>query len=128
MTAGHPSYVPFQELPLQVQTLMAKLDPAGSGAGDQVITVPNTFVATTEAISHTGTKRALVDCELQPYRTDPTAAALTPRTRASIPVHRYGQSVNQPAIAQKHRLALVADVAPIQVATVTDSLKAALAT
>src|SRR5438105_8546362 len=61
----------------------------GIGAGDEVITVANTFIATAEAISYTGAKPVLVDCELDTYLIDPraVAAAITPRTRAIIPVH-----------------------------------------
>ena len=65
----------------------------GIGAGDEVITVANTFIATAEAISYSGAKPVLVDCCLENYLIDPqaVAAAITPRTRAIIPVHLYGQ-------------------------------------
>jgi dTDP-4-amino-4,6-dideoxygalactose transaminase len=86
------------------------------GPGDEVITVANSFIATAEAISYTGAKPVLVDCELETYLIDPTAveAAITPRTRAIMPVHLYGQPANMAALsalAQKHGLALVEDAA-----------------
>jgi dTDP-4-amino-4,6-dideoxygalactose transaminase len=63
------------------------------GKGDEVITVANTFFATVEAICHVGATPVLVDCRQSDALIDPVqiAAAITPRTKAIIPVHLYGQ-------------------------------------
>lgn len=97
----------------------------GIGPGDEVITVANTFIATAEAISYAGATPVLVDCDLEHYLIDPAAvaAAITPRTRAIIPVHLYGQPANWSAlsaIAQKHGLALIEDAAQAHGATLID--------
>ena len=97
----------------------------GIGPGDEVITVANTFIATAEAISYTGAKPVLVDCDLENYLIDPAAvaAAITPRTRAIIPVHLYGQPANMDALAalaRKHGLALIEDAAQAHGATLRD--------
>ena len=97
----------------------------GIGAGDEVITVANSFIATAEAISYLGAKPVLVDCCLDDYLIDPAAvaAAITPRTRAIIPVHLYGQPANidaLAALAKKHGLALVEDAAQAHGATLAD--------
>ena len=65
---------------------------AGIGAGDEVITVGHTFVATVSAIVHTGARPVLIDVTPD-YNMDPEKleAAVTPRTRAVIPVHLNGR-------------------------------------
>jgi dTDP-4-amino-4,6-dideoxygalactose transaminase len=95
------------------------------GPGHEVITVANSFIATAEAISYTGAKPILVDCERDTYLIDPAAvaAAITPRTRAIMPVHLYGQPANMDAlgvIAKKHGLALIEDAAQAHGATLKD--------
>ncbi len=72
----------------------------GVGPGDQVITVAHTFIATAEAISATGATPVFVDIQPDSYNMDPAqvAQAVTPRTRAVIPVHIYGQPADIPAI------------------------------
>ncbi len=97
----------------------------GIGPGHEVITVANSFIATAEAISYTGAKPVLVDCSLDDYLIDPTAvaAAITPRTRAIMPVHLYGQPANMDALAalaQQHGLALIEDAAQAHGATLKD--------
>ncbi|HEY7364496.1 MAG TPA: DegT/DnrJ/EryC1/StrS family aminotransferase, partial [Methylomirabilota bacterium] len=87
---------------------------AGVGAGDEVITAPNTFIATCEAISYTGARPVFVDVRPDTYTIDVARleAAITPRTRAIIPVHLYGQPADLDPIveiAQQHRLALIED-------------------
>lgn len=68
----------------------------GIGAGDEVITAANTFVATVEAIHHTGATPVLVDCDPDSYLLDfeQVEQKATPRTKAIIPVHLYGQMVD----------------------------------
>ncbi len=86
------------------------------GPGDEVITTPFTFVATTEAIGIVGAKPVFVDIDPQTYNIDVTKieAAITPRTKAIMPVHLYGQPCDMDAlgdIAQRHKLAIVEDCA-----------------
>ena len=174
MTAAPSPKVPFQDLPLQIRTLRAELDPAidavlrhgqfilgpevaafeqawaqfcttkhaigvgsgtdalqlilralGIGPGHEVITVANSFIATAEAVSYTGATPVLVDCSLDDYLIDPVAvaAAITPRTRAILPVHLYGQPANMDALAalaHRHGLALIEDAAQAHGATLKD--------
>ena len=98
----------------------------GIGAGDEVITVANTFIATALAISHAGATPVLVDCKLEDYLIGPAAveAAITPRTKAIIPVHLYGQPANMAPlaeIARRHSLVLIEDAAQAHGATIADS-------
>jgi dTDP-4-amino-4,6-dideoxygalactose transaminase len=88
----------------------------GIGGGDEVITTANTFIATVLAIMATGARPVLVDVGPATYNMDPLAleAAITPRTRAVIPVHLYGQPVDLDpicAIARSHNLLVVEDAA-----------------
>src|ERR1051326_8760101 len=85
----------------------------GIGAGDEVITTPNTFVATVGAIVMTGARPVFVDSE-DGYVIDPARIeeAITPRTRAIIPVHYTGNVADMPAImeiARRHNLSVVED-------------------
>lgn len=86
------------------------------GPGDEVITVPMTFIATTEAISRTGARPVFVDIDDSHYTMDPEglARALTPRTRAILPVHLFGQMAPMAEImefAQRHGLVVIEDAA-----------------
>ncbi|HEU4765953.1 MAG TPA: DegT/DnrJ/EryC1/StrS family aminotransferase [Pyrinomonadaceae bacterium] len=88
----------------------------GIGAGDEVITVAHTFIATSEAISMTGATPIFIDVTDDTMLMDPALieAAITPRTKALIPVHLYGQSCDMDAImeiARKHGLKVVEDAA-----------------
>lgn len=88
----------------------------GIGAGDEVITVPNTFIATAEAITYTGAKPVFVDIDDRTYTMDTGLLehARTPRTKAVIPVHLYGQVADLDPIAsfaRKHGLYLIEDAA-----------------
>src|SRR2546423_5995222 len=66
----------------------------GGGPGDEVVTAPNSFMATAEAISLCGAKPVFVDVDPQTYTMDPNQleAAITLRTQAIIPVHLFGQT------------------------------------
>jgi dTDP-4-amino-4,6-dideoxygalactose transaminase len=86
----------------------------GIGPGDEVITHANTFFATAEAIWIAGATAVLVDCDAKTKCIDvqKIEAAITPRTRAVIPVHLYGQCADMAAlkkIADKHKLRLIED-------------------
>lgn len=88
----------------------------GVGPGDEVITAANTFIATVFAIMAVGATPTLVDVERDTYTIDPEriAAAITPRTRAIIPVHLYGQPADMDrigALASQHDLLVVEDAA-----------------
>ena len=87
---------------------------AGVKAGDEVITTPNTFIATAEAITYTGAKPVFVDIDPRTANLDPSkiAAAVTPRTRAILPVHLYGLAAEMDPIldaAAQHHLAVIED-------------------
>jgi len=86
----------------------------GIGPGDEVITHPNTFFATVEAIWIAGATTVMVDCDPRTKCIDPARieAAITPKTKAIIPVHLYGQCANMPAIwaiAEKRKLLVIED-------------------
>ena len=90
------------------------LQALGIGAGDEVITVPNTFIATAEGISAVGARPVFVDIDPVSYTMDPAKveAAITPRTRAILPVHLYGQPADLDPlldIATRHNLPLIED-------------------
>jgi dTDP-4-amino-4,6-dideoxygalactose transaminase len=82
--------------------------------GDEVITTPYTFIATSSSIFHTGARPVYVDIDLASYNLDPTKieAAITPHTRAIVPVHLGGRPADLDAIlvvAQKHGLVVLED-------------------
>jgi dTDP-4-amino-4,6-dideoxygalactose transaminase len=86
----------------------------GIGPGDEVITVPYTFIATVEAISAVGARPVLVDIDPLSFTMDPrkAEAAVTAKTRAILPVHLCGQTANMEpllALAKQRGLAVVED-------------------
>jgi len=86
----------------------------GVQPGDEVITTPNTFIATAEAISYVGARPVFIDIDPQTANLDPARveAAITPRTRAIIPVHLYGRAADLDpllGLAQRHGLAVIED-------------------
>ncbi|MGE0040296.1 MAG: DegT/DnrJ/EryC1/StrS family aminotransferase [Vicinamibacterales bacterium] len=98
---------------------------AGIGPGDEVITVPFTFVATVAAIQYAGARPVLVDVEPRSLTMDVAAveAAITPRTKAIMPVHLYGQPADMDpilAIAARHGLTVIEDAAQAHLARYRD--------
>lgn len=94
--------------------LYLSLRALGVGPGDEVITVANTFIATALAIAYTGATPVLVDVNQYDYVIDVELIerAITPRTKAIVPVHLYGQPADMPAIlevAQKYDLPVIQD-------------------
>ncbi len=89
---------------------------AGVGPGDEVITVPFTFVATAAAIEYAGARPVFVDVDPVYLTMDPAAIEprITPRTKAIVPVHLYGQPADMAPIleiARRHRLVVIEDAA-----------------
>ena len=88
-------------------------------SGDEVVVPANTYIATILAVTENGLTPLLVEPDLATYNLDPARieAALTPRTRAILPVHLYGQTANMTginAIAHKHGLLVLEDSAQAQ--------------
>jgi dTDP-4-amino-4,6-dideoxygalactose transaminase len=89
---------------------------AGVGPGDEVITVPFTFVASVAAVLYAGARPVLVDVDPLSFTMDPAAveAGITPRTKAILPVHLYGQPADMDRIteiARRHSLVVIEDAA-----------------
>ncbi len=89
---------------------------AGVGPGDEVITVPFTFIASVAAIGYVGARAVLVDIDPSLFTLDPEGIekAITPRTKAILPVHLYGQTADMAPIvevARRHGLVVIEDAA-----------------
>ena len=94
--------------------LLIALMAEGVGAGDEVITSPYTFFATAGSIARVGAKPVFVDMDPVTFNMNPSrvAAKINSRTKAIIPVHLYGQSVDMDPVmelAKKHKLAVIED-------------------
>ena len=89
---------------------------AGIGCDDEVIIPTHTFIATAEAVTFTGAKPVFVDIDETTFNMDPAKleAAITPRTKAIVPVHLYGQMADMDEInkiAEKHNIMVIEDSA-----------------
>jgi dTDP-4-amino-4,6-dideoxygalactose transaminase len=89
---------------------------AGVAPGDEVITVPMTFVATVAAIGYCGARPVFIDIDPVTYTMDPSQleGAITPRTKAIMPVHLYGQMADMDpimAVARRHGVKVIEDAA-----------------
>jgi dTDP-4-amino-4,6-dideoxygalactose transaminase len=98
------------------EALVLALRALGIGPGHEVITVPNSFIATSEAVTAVGATVRFVDVDPKTYTIDveKLEAAVTPRTGAVIPVHLYGQAANMDAVlevSRRHHLKVVEDAA-----------------
>jgi dTDP-4-amino-4,6-dideoxygalactose transaminase len=98
------------------EALWLALLACGIGPGDEVITVPNSFMATAEAITYTGAKPVFVDVDERTYTMNPALLekARTSRTKAVIPVHLFGQPADLDpilAFARRHDLRVIEDAA-----------------
>ncbi len=105
----------------------------GIEAGDEIVTTPFTFIATGEMIALLGARPVFVDIDPRTYNLDPTGLerALTPRTRAIMPVSLYGQCADLDeinVIATRHRLAVIEDGAQSFGATYKGRQSCALST
>lgn len=97
-----------------LSALKLALEAFGIGAGDEVIVQANTFIATAAAVTFVGATVVLVDVEPDSYNIDPELieAAITPRTKAIIPVHLYGIPADMDRIcdiARRHNLIVIED-------------------
>lgn len=114
-------------------TLMIAMMALGISHGDEVITTPFTFIATGEMIALLGAKPVFVDVDPRTYNIDPAKieSAITPRTKAIMPVSLYGQCADFEAInsiAEKHGLAVIEDAAQSFGATYKGKRSCALST
>ena len=96
------------------EALWLSLLASGVGPGDEVITVPSTFMATAEAITYCGARPVFVDVDERTYTMNPEAlqSVLTTKTKAIIPVHLFGQPADMDPIvefARKHGLYVIED-------------------
>jgi len=104
------------------EALWLSLLACGVGSGDEVITVPSTFMATAEAITYCGARPVFVDVDQRTYTMDPDALkhALTAKTRAIVPVHLFGQPADMDPILEfgrDHGLPVIEDACQAHGAT-----------
>lgn len=105
-----------------LDALQLTLRAYGIGPGDEVIVPTNTFIATWLAVSHVGARPVPVEPSPASFTIEAAAIerAITPRTRAVIPVHLYGQTADMDpimALAQRHNLTVIEDAAQAHGAT-----------
>src|SRR5438067_8355422 len=98
------------------EALWLSLLAGGVGPGDEVITVPNTFMATAEAITYCGARPVFVDVDERTYTMDPAGLeeVVSSRTKAIIPVHLFGQPADMDPIlefAREHDIIVIEDAA-----------------
>lgn len=99
-----------------LDALMLALRALGIGAGDEVIVPSNTYIATALAVTYVGAKPVFVEPDIRTFNINPALieSAITPKTKAIMPVHLYGQPCDMDpimAIAKKHGLRIVEDCA-----------------
>src|SRR5206468_860810 len=99
-----------------LDALRLALEAAGIGAGDEVIVPANTYIASALAVSGAGARPVLVDCRDDTYEIDVESItrAITPRTKAIMPVHLYGQAADMDAlldVAKAYSLEVIEDAA-----------------
>lgn len=99
-----------------LDALMLALKALGIGAGDEVIVPSNTYIATALAVTYVGAKPVFVEPDIRTFNINPALieSAITPKTKAIMPVHLYGQPCDMDpimAIAKKHGLRIVEDCA-----------------
>lgn len=105
----------------------------GIGPGDEVITTPFTFIASASSVLFTGAKPVFVDVDEETFNIDPALieAAITPRTKAILPVHLYGYVCDMDAlqaIAEKHNLVIIEDACQAVGATYKDKVAGSFGT
>ncbi len=99
-----------------LDALMLALRALGIGAGDEVIVPSNTYIATALAVTYVGAKPVFVEPDIRTFNINPALieSAITPKTKAIMPVHLYGQPCDMDpimAVAKKHGLRIVEDCA-----------------
>lgn len=99
-----------------LDALMLALKALGIGVGDEVIVPSNTYIATALAVTYVGAKPVFVEPDIRTFNINPALieSAITPKTKAIMPVHLYGQPCDMDpimAIAKKHGLKIVEDCA-----------------
>ena len=105
-----------------LDALMLILRALEIGSGDEVIVPSNTYIATALAVTYVGATPVLVEPDIRTYNIDPAKieAAITPKTKAIMPVHLYGQPCDMDpimAVAKKHKLYVIEDCAQAHGAT-----------
>jgi dTDP-4-amino-4,6-dideoxygalactose transaminase len=128
VTAFEEEFAAYGEVPYAIgvgsgtEALWLSLLACGVGSGDEVITVPSTFMATAEAITYCGARPVFIDVDERTYTMNPDALkyALTAKTKAIIPVHLFGQPADMDPILEfgrDHGLHVIEDACQAHGAT-----------